>query len=27
VIGIQDIDGISYLWLTRPDPETDEEGA
>jgi hypothetical protein len=25
LIGIQDIDGISYLWLTRPDPETDEE--
>ena len=27
LIGIQDIDGISYLWLTRRDPETDEEGA
>jgi hypothetical protein len=25
LIGIQDIDGISYLWLTRPDPQTDEE--
>jgi hypothetical protein len=25
LIGIQDIDGISYLWLTRPDQETDQE--
>ena len=25
LIGIQDIDGVCYLWLTRPDPETDEE--
>jgi hypothetical protein len=25
LIGIQDINGVSYLWLTRPDPETDEE--
>ena len=26
LIGIEDINGVSYLRLTRPDPETDEEG-
>jgi hypothetical protein len=25
LIGIEDINGVSYLRLTRPDPETDEE--
>ena len=25
LLGILEIDGISYLRLTRPDPETDEE--